>query len=145
MAMASVDHLGAAAEAGGDDLLNRLRDTVQKVIVKNNRADSKTMEQILNSLLSLKSKYETLSPSEKEKFSQQMGDSFEKTISSIENKAAEQEPYEQYFIGSLLVYFGVVVTFALFGYKLYKSLMEKEHKKQEKQKNNKKSKKIKQK
>lgn len=115
--MASIDLL---TEEGGDDigstfnddLLNRLRDTVRNVMDSNKiRADSKAVEQIMNRIVNLKSKYESLSPSEKEEFSQQMQDSFEKTISSLETNITEQEPYKQFFHCSLFIYVGVVLTF----------------------------------
>ncbi|XP_037953627.1 uncharacterized protein LOC119683835 [Teleopsis dalmanni] len=119
-----------------ENILDQLKSSVQAIIDKTG-AGSKYTQNLVSRIQALQQKLESLSNIERSQFLTEMQGSFQNTINKIEQKLTQHANFEKVYNYSIIsaVVLTLVVTVALFGYKLYKSLMEKELKKQEKVKN----------
>ncbi|EDV35559.1 uncharacterized protein Dana_GF12414, isoform A [Drosophila ananassae] len=124
------------SSSGFDDALGiveQLKKSVETIVAKTGPS-SKFSQDLVKRIGEMQSKLESLADTDKHQFLTEMKDKFQHTIGRIEERIAQHAHIAQTYSSSILtaVIFLLVSVFALFGYKLYKSLTEKELKKQEK-------------
>ncbi|KAM8711456.1 hypothetical protein ACLKA7_000577 [Drosophila subpalustris] len=111
----------------------KLKRSVEAIVAKTG-PHSKFAEDLLQKIGNLQTKMESLNESDRHKFISEMKGSFQEAIARIERRLLTHSNLANTYATSILVavIFLIVSVFALFGFKLYKSLTEKELKKQEK-------------
>ncbi|XP_017106036.2 uncharacterized protein [Drosophila bipectinata] len=124
------------SSSGFDDafgIMEQLKKSVETIVAKTGPS-SKFSQDLVKRIGEMQDKLESLADTDKQQFLTEMKDKFQQTIGRIEERIAQHAHIAQAYSSSILtaVIFLLVSVFALFGYKLYKSLTEKELKKQEK-------------
>ncbi|XP_053967439.1 uncharacterized protein LOC129244603 isoform X2 [Anastrepha obliqua] len=123
------------ATGGGEHLhiIDQLQSTVQSII-RQIGGDNSYAKRLVDKIHALQEKVESLSGQERIEFLHNAKDTLRNTIEHAEQKLMQYTNFQQVYTYSIVaaVIFTVLLVIALFGYKLYKSLMEKELKKQEK-------------
>ncbi|XP_034478166.1 uncharacterized protein LOC117784521 isoform X2 [Drosophila innubila] len=116
-----------------DSIIAQLKRSVEAIVAKTG-PNSKFAEDLMQKIGKLQTKMESLTESDRHKFISEMKGSFQEAIARIERRLLTHSNLAQTFSTSIFVavIFLIVSVFALFGFKLYKSLTEKELKKQEK-------------
>ncbi|XP_037716849.1 uncharacterized protein LOC119551532 isoform X2 [Drosophila subpulchrella] len=122
--------------SGSDDelgVLEQLKQSVETIVAKTGPS-SKFSKDLVKRIVEMQSKLESLAETDRHQFLAEMKDKFQETIGRIEERIVQHAHIAQTYSSSIVsaVIFLLVSIFALFGYKLYKSLTEKELKKQEK-------------
>ncbi|EDW36317.1 GL16739 [Drosophila persimilis] len=119
------------AEAAG--IVEQLKQSVEAIVAKTGPS-SKFAQDLVKKIGDMQNKLESLTEADRHLFLVEMKGKFEKTIERIEDRLTQHAHIAQTYSSSIVaaVIFLLVSIFALFGYKLYKSLTEKELKKQEK-------------
>ncbi|XP_020802509.1 uncharacterized protein LOC110179343 isoform X2 [Drosophila serrata] len=114
-------------------VIEQLKKSVEDIVAKMGPS-SKFSQDLIRRIGDMQSKLESLADTDRHQFLAEMKDKFEATIGRIEQRIAQHAHIAQTYSSSkvMAVIFLLVSIFALFGYKLYKSLTEKELKKQEK-------------
>ncbi|XP_017068951.1 uncharacterized protein LOC108106431 isoform X2 [Drosophila eugracilis] len=124
--------------SGSDELgvIEQLKKSVETIVAKTGPS-SKFSQDLVKRIGEMQSKLESLAETDRHVFLAEMKDKFQETIGRIEQRIVQHAHIAQTYSSSIVsaVIFLLVSIFALFGYKLYKSLTEKELKKQEKLKN----------
>ncbi|XP_054090870.1 uncharacterized protein LOC105216990 isoform X2 [Zeugodacus cucurbitae] len=123
------------ATGGGEHLhiIDQLQSTVQTIIHRIG-GDNSYAQRLMNKIRALQEKVESLSGQERVEFLHIAKDTLRNTIEHAEQKLMQYTNFQQVYNYSIVaaLLFTVLLVIALFGYKLYKSLMEKELKKKEK-------------
>ncbi|KQS62887.1 uncharacterized protein LOC6547271 isoform X2 [Drosophila erecta] len=118
-----------------DDLgvIEQLKKSVESIVARTGPS-SKFSQDLVKRIGEMQSKLESLAETDRHVFLAEMKDKFQETIGRIEERIMQHAHFAQTYSSSKVsaVIFLLVSIFALFGYKLYKSLTEKELKKQEK-------------
>nr|XP_016930670.1 uncharacterized protein LOC108010301 isoform X2 [Drosophila suzukii] len=114
-------------------VLEQLKQSVETIVSKTGPS-SKFSKDLVKRIVEMQSKLESLAETDRHQFLAEMKDKFQETIGRIEERIVQHAHIAQTYSSSIVsaVIFLLVSIFALFGYKLYKSLTEKELKKQEK-------------
>eukprot|EP00099_Drosophila_melanogaster_P025497 NP_725026.1 uncharacterized protein Dmel_CG42336, isoform C [Drosophila melanogaster] len=121
---------GSSDELG---VIEQLKKSVESIVAKTGPS-SKFSKDLVQRIGEMQSKLESLAETDRHVFLAEMKDKFQQTIGRIEERIVQHAHFAQTYSSSIVsaVIFLLVSIFALFGYKLYKSLTEKELKKQEK-------------
>ncbi|XP_001361261.2 uncharacterized protein [Drosophila pseudoobscura] len=119
------------AESAG--IVEQLKQSVEAIVAKTGPS-SKFAQDLVKKIGDMQTKLESLTEADRHLFLVEMKGKFEETIERIEDRLTQHAHIAQTYSSSIVaaVIFLLVSIFALFGYKLYKSLTEKELKKQEK-------------
>ncbi|XP_016947753.1 uncharacterized protein LOC108023025 isoform X2 [Drosophila biarmipes] len=122
--------------SGSDDelgVLEQLKQSVEHIVAKTGPS-SKFSKDLVKRIGEMQSKLESLAETDRHQFLAEMKDKFQETIGRIEERIVQHAHIAQTYSSSIVsaMIFLLVSIFALFGYKLYKSLTEKELRKQEK-------------
>ncbi|EDX06604.1 uncharacterized protein LOC6733975 isoform X2 [Drosophila simulans] len=121
--------------ASSDELgvIEQLKKSVESIVAKTGPS-SKFSKDLVKRIGEMQSKLESLAETDRHVFLAEMKDKFQQTIGRIEERIVQHAHFAQTYSSSIVSagIFLLVSIFALFGYKLYKSLTEKELKKQEK-------------
>ncbi|EDW47382.1 uncharacterized protein LOC6608635 isoform X2 [Drosophila sechellia] len=121
--------------ASSDELgvIEQLKKSVESIVAKTGPS-SKFSKDLIKRIGEMQSKLESLAETDRHVFLAEMKDKFQQTIGRIEERIVQHANFAQTYSSSIVSagIFLLVSIFALFGYKLYKSLTEKELKKQEK-------------
>ncbi|EDW90006.1 uncharacterized protein LOC122612956 isoform X2 [Drosophila teissieri] len=121
---------GSSDELG---VIEQLKKSVESIVAKTGPSSKFSMD-LVKRIGEMQSKLESLAETDRHVFLAEMKDKFQETIGRIEERIVQHAHFAQTYSSSIVsaVIFLLVSIFALFGYKLYKSLTEKELKKQEK-------------
>ncbi|XP_043862763.1 uncharacterized protein LOC120457721 isoform X2 [Drosophila santomea] len=121
---------GSSDELG---VIEQLKKAVESIVAKTGPSSKFSMD-LVKRIGEMQSKLESLAETDRHVFLAEMKDKFQETIGRIEERIVQHAHFAQTYSSSIVsaVIFLLVSIFALFGYKLYKSLTEKELKKQEK-------------
>ncbi|XP_017147211.1 uncharacterized protein LOC108158920 isoform X2 [Drosophila miranda] len=119
------------AESAG--IVEQLKQSVEAIVAKTGPS-SKFAQDLVKKIGDMQNKLESLTEADRHLFLLEMKGKFQETIERIEDRLTHHAHIAQTYSSSIVaaVIFLLVSIFALFGYKLYKSLTEKELKKQEK-------------
>ncbi|XP_033254266.1 uncharacterized protein LOC117193629 isoform X2 [Drosophila miranda] len=119
------------AESAG--IVEQLKQSVEAIVAKTGPS-SKFAQDLVKKIGDMQNKLESLTEADRHLFLVEMKGKFQETIERIEDRLTQHAHIAQTYSSSIVaaVIFLLVSIFALFGYKLYKSLTEKELKKQEK-------------
>ncbi|XP_052839144.1 uncharacterized protein LOC128254262 isoform X2 [Drosophila gunungcola] len=114
-------------------VIEQLKKSVEAIVAKTGPSSKFSMD-LVRRIGEMQSKLESLAETDRHQFLDEMKDKFQETIGRIEQRIVQHANIAQTYSSSIVtaVIFLLVSIFALFGYKLYKSLTEKELKKQEK-------------
>ncbi|XP_016979479.1 uncharacterized protein LOC108044837 isoform X2 [Drosophila rhopaloa] len=114
-------------------VIEQLKKSVEAIVAKTGPS-SKFSQDLVKRIGDMQSKLESLAETDRHQFLAEMKEKFQETIGRIEQRIVQHANIAQTYSSSIVtaVIFLLVSIFALFGYKLYKSLTEKELKKQEK-------------
>ncbi|XP_062133547.1 uncharacterized protein LOC133843829 isoform X1 [Drosophila sulfurigaster albostrigata] len=125
--------MSSSVGVGDESIVQQLKNSVAAIVAKTG-PNSKFAEDLMQKINRLQTKMESLTESDRHAFVSEMKGSFQEAIARIERRLVTHTNFAQTYSTSILVavIFLIVSVFALFGYKLYKSLTEKELKKQEK-------------
>ncbi|XP_030376438.1 uncharacterized protein LOC115625491 isoform X2 [Scaptodrosophila lebanonensis] len=123
----------SSSDDDNESIIEQLQQSVQSIVDKTG-PNSKFAQDLLRRISELQSKMESLTDSDRHRFISEMKGSFQEAIARIDRRLTQHANFAQTYSTSIVaaVIFIVVSIFALFGYKLYKSLTEKQIKKQEK-------------
>ncbi|EDW02328.1 uncharacterized protein LOC6559696 isoform X2 [Drosophila grimshawi] len=116
-----------------ESIIEQLKRSVELIVAKTG-PHSKFAEDLIQKIGQLQAKLESLTESDRHQFLGEMKGSIQDAIAGIERRLLQHTHFADTYSTSILVavIFLIVSIFALFGFKLYKSLTEKELKKQEK-------------
>ncbi|XP_016994592.1 uncharacterized protein [Drosophila takahashii] len=114
-------------------VIEQLKKSVETIVAKTGPS-SQFSKDLVKRIVDMQNKLESLAETDRHQFLAEMKDKFQETIGRIEERIVQHAHIAQTYSSSIVsaVIFLLVSIFALFGYKLYKSLTEKELKKQEK-------------
>ncbi|XP_017038834.1 uncharacterized protein LOC108086435 isoform X2 [Drosophila ficusphila] len=114
-------------------VIEQLKQSIETIVAKTGPS-SKFSQDLVKRIGEMQRKLEGLAETDRHQFLAEMKDKFQETIGKIEQRIVQHANIAQTYSSSkvMAVIFLLVSIFALFGYKLYKSLTEKELKKQEK-------------
>ncbi|EDW08331.1 uncharacterized protein LOC6578485 isoform X2 [Drosophila mojavensis] len=116
-----------------ETLIEQLKRSVESLVAKTG-PHSRFAEDLIQKIGKLQSKLDSLTDVDRHQFVSEMKGSIQEAIARIEQRLQQHTHIAHAYTTSILVaiIFLIVSVFALFGFKLYKSLTEKELKKQEK-------------
>ncbi|XP_064547995.1 uncharacterized protein LOC135435044 isoform X2 [Drosophila montana] len=119
--------------SGEESIIEQLKRSVETLVAKTG-PHSKFAEDLIQKIGNLQAKMDSLTENDRHKFLGEMKGSIQDAIVRIERRLLQHSHIAQTYTTSIVVavIFLVVSVIALFGFKLYKSLMEKELKKREK-------------
>ncbi|XP_068147792.1 uncharacterized protein [Drosophila tropicalis] len=121
--------------AGNDDdhILDQLRNSIKAIVAKTG-SHSQFAKDLTQRIGEMQNKLDALTDIDRHQFIAEMKDSLQATIGRIEQRITQHANLTSVYSSSIVsaMIFLLVAIFALFGYKLYKSLTEKELKKQKK-------------
>ncbi|XP_034651750.1 uncharacterized protein LOC117890785 isoform X2 [Drosophila subobscura] len=122
--------VGEESAAG---IVEQLKQSVESIVAKTG-PNSKFAQDLVKKIGDMQHKLESLTEADRHLFLAEMKGKFQETIERIEQRLTQHAHFAQTYSSSIVaaVIFLLFSIIALFGYKLYKSLTEKELKKQEK-------------
>ncbi|XP_022229637.2 uncharacterized protein LOC111078973 isoform X2 [Drosophila obscura] len=114
-------------------IVEQLKQSVEAIVAKTGPS-SKFAQDLVKKIGDMQNKLESLTEDDRRLFLAEMKGKFQETIERIEQRLTQHANIAQTYSSSIVaaVIFLLISIIALFGYKLYKSLTEKELKKQEK-------------
>ncbi|XP_017839974.1 uncharacterized protein LOC108597771 isoform X2 [Drosophila busckii] len=125
--------MSSSVDISDDSIVEQLKRSVESIVAKTG-PNSKFAQDLMQKISNLQTKIESLTDGDRHKFISEMKGSFQEAIERIDRRLTHHTNISKAYGTSVFVavIFIIVSVFALFGFKLYKSLTEKELKKQEK-------------